>query len=83
MAHVVSDALRGENESPGFVVDALAPHAARFGLRKRDGLALLQWMLDLVGDPATPRWLSEVQAHIHRDAAMSGAPEGLTVENAA
>ncbi|MGO9319332.1 MAG: type IV toxin-antitoxin system AbiEi family antitoxin domain-containing protein [Solirubrobacteraceae bacterium] len=83
VAHVVRDALRGENASPGFVVDALAPHAARFGLRKGDGLALLKWMLDLVGDPATPRWLSEARAQIHRNAATSGAPEGLAVESAA
>jgi Transcriptional regulator, AbiEi antitoxin len=83
VAHVVSDALRGENEQPGLVVDALVPHAARFGLRKGDGLALLQWMLDLVGDPATHRWMSEARAHIHREPATIGAPQGLIVKSAA
>jgi hypothetical protein len=83
VAHVVSDSLRGENETPGFFVDALAPHAARFGLRKGDGLALFEWMLGLVGDPATTRWISEARAHIHREAAASESPEGLIVESAA
>jgi hypothetical protein len=83
VAHVVSDGLRGEHEHLGLVVDALAPHAARFGLRKGDGLALLQWMLDLVGDPGTTLWMSEARAHIHREAATGGAPDGSTVESAA
>jgi hypothetical protein len=83
VAHVVSDALRAENEQPGLVVDALAPHAARFGLRKGDGLALLQWLLNLVGDPATTVWMSEARAHIRREAATTGSPEDLIVESAA
>ena len=83
VAHVVSDALRGESERAGLVVDALAPHAARFGLRKGDGLALLQWMLDLVGDPATTVWMSEARAHIHRETPTVGAPEGAIVESSA
>ncbi len=83
VAHVVSDALRHEDEQPGPVVDALAPHAARFGLRKGDGLALLQWMLDLVGDPATNRWMSEARAHIRRETATIGAPDDLVMESAA
>lgn len=82
VAHVVSDALRSESERPGLVVDALAPHAARFGLRKGDGLALLQWMLDLVGDPATPVWMSEARAHVHREMAITGAPGGSIMESA-
>jgi hypothetical protein len=83
VAHIVSDALRGEYEDPGLIVDSLAPHAARFGRHKGDGLALLQWMLDLVGHPATPRWLSEARVHIHQDAARRAAPEDWTVESVA
>jgi len=80
VAHVVSDALRGENEQAGLIVDALAPHAARFGLRKGDGLALLQWMLDLVGDPTTSLWMSQARAHVHRETNATGARESLAVE---
>jgi hypothetical protein len=29
-------------------------------------LALLRWLLDLVGDPDTPRWLDEARAHTAR-----------------
>lgn len=60
VAHVVGDALRGVYEHPGTVADALGPHAARFGLRRGDGLALLHWLLDLLDDPEADRWMSEV-----------------------
>jgi hypothetical protein len=82
VAHVVVDALRGDNEHPGIVANALAPHAARFGLRKGDGLALLQWMLDLVSDPTTGLWLSEAQARIQRETGTIGAPESVAVGSA-
>jgi GH18 family chitinase len=51
---------------PGTFADALGPHAARFGLRRGDGLALLRWLLDLVGDPDTPRWMDEARDHTAR-----------------
>jgi hypothetical protein len=51
VAHIVADAIRGGYDSPGTFADAFAPHAAKFGLRRRDGIALLRWLLDLVGDP--------------------------------
>lgn len=62
MAHLVADALRPGYDSPGAFADALAPYAARFGLRRGDGLALLRWLLDLVGDGETDRWMA--QAHV-------------------
>jgi len=43
---------------------SLAPHAASFGLRRGDGLALLRWLLGLVGDPETPRWVVEAREHV-------------------
>ena len=77
MAHVVADAIRARYDYPGTLVDALARHAARFGLRRGDGLALLRWLLDLVGDPDTPRWMEEAQAHLAH--ASSDAKEPDTV----
>jgi predicted transcriptional regulator of viral defense system len=53
VAHVVADAIRGAYDDPGALADALAPHAAKFGLRQQEGIALLRWLLDLVGDPQT------------------------------
>jgi predicted transcriptional regulator of viral defense system len=63
VAQVIADAIRSAYDSPGTFAKALAPHAARFGLRQRDGLGLLRWLLDLVGDPETPRWMFEATAH--------------------
>jgi predicted transcriptional regulator of viral defense system len=66
VAHVMADAIRSVYDNPGTFAGALAPHAARFGLRQRDGLGLLRWLLDLVGDPETPRWMFEATAHEER-----------------
>ena len=59
VAHLIADAIRSAYDYPGPFVGALAPHAARFGLRHGDGLGLLRWLLDLVGDPDTARWMEE------------------------
>ena len=62
MAHVVTDAIRGGFDYPGTFADTLAPHATRFGLRRGDGVAVLRWLLDLVGDPETGQWMEEARA---------------------
>ena len=69
VAQVIADAIRAIYDYPGTFADALAPHAARFGLRRGDGLALLRWLLDLVGDPETSRWMQEAREHVARSAA--------------
>jgi hypothetical protein len=46
---------------PGTFADSLAPHAARFGFRRGDGIAILKWLLDLVGDPDTDVWMREAR----------------------
>lgn len=61
IAHLIADAVRSGYEHPGRSAEALAPHARRFGLPHRDGLALLRWLLDLVGDPDTSRWLEDAK----------------------
>jgi predicted transcriptional regulator of viral defense system len=72
VAHIITDSLRNVYERPTTVADALAPHAGKFGLRRHDGLALLQWMLDLVGDPESELWMSAARAR-----AGSQIPSGL------
>ncbi len=67
VAHVVNDAIRGAFDYPGKFADSLAPHAAAFGLRRRDGVALLRWFLDLVGDPGAKDWLAEAREHVDRN----------------
>jgi hypothetical protein len=65
VAHMVADAIRSGLDTPGTIADAVAAHAARLGLRRGDGMALLRWLLDLVGgDPDTPRWMEEARAHV-------------------
>ena len=66
VAHVIADAIRGVYDYPGTFADALAPYATRFGLRRGDGLALLRWLLDLVGDPQTAQWMDEARTHTTR-----------------
>lgn len=43
VGHVVDDAMRGAHDSPGAFADALAPHAAKLGLRRFDGVGVLGW----------------------------------------
>jgi hypothetical protein len=62
VGHVVADALRGVNDYAGTFVETLAPHAARLGLRRGDGVAVLRWLLDLVGDPETAKWMEDARA---------------------
>jgi hypothetical protein len=64
VAHMVADAIRSGLDTPGMIADAVAAHAARFGTRRGDGMALLRWLLDLVSDPDTPRWMEEARAHV-------------------
>lgn len=62
VGHVIADALRGVNDYAGTFVETLAPHASKLGLRRGDGVAVLRWLLDLVGDPETLRWMEEARA---------------------
>ncbi len=71
VANVIADAIRGVYDYPGTFADSLAPLAARFGLRRGDGLALLRWLLDLVGDPDTAQWMDEARSHVMQG---SGSP---------
>jgi hypothetical protein len=71
VAQLIADAIRPVYDYPGTFADSLAPHAARFGLRKGDGLALLQWFLELTGDPERDRWMDEARAHVTRTARVT------------
>jgi len=62
VGQVVADALRGVNDYADTFVETLGPHAAQLGLRRGDGVAVLRWLLDLVGDPETSRWMEEARA---------------------
>ncbi|MFD0772413.1 hypothetical protein ACFQZ2_00585 [Streptomonospora algeriensis] len=57
VGHVIADALKAGHEHPATIAQALVRHAARFGLRRDDGTALLRWLLDLTGAPERHHWL--------------------------
>jgi len=63
VANVIADAIRRVFDYPSSFAEALRPHAYRFGLRRGDGLGLLRWFLELVGDPQTAVWLREAQTN--------------------
>jgi hypothetical protein len=62
VGHVVADALRAVYDYAGTVAESLAPHAAQLGLRRGDGVAVLRWLLDLVGDPETAKWMEDARS---------------------
>ena len=72
VAYVITDAIRGAHDYPGTFADALTPFATRFGFRKGDGVALLRWLLDLVGDPQAGGWLKEARDHVNRSVLERG-----------
>jgi predicted transcriptional regulator of viral defense system len=66
VAHVVADAIRSVHDYPGAVARAIARYAIAFGLPDTDGLALLEWLLDLTRVPERQAWLDEARASIAR-----------------
>lgn len=73
IGHVVVDAIRSDYEQPRAFVAQLARHASRFGLRRGDGVQLLRWLLDLVGDPRTSQWMTEARTVTSDAGALVGA----------
>jgi hypothetical protein len=61
VAQIIVDAIGPVFDYPGAFAVGLAPHAGRFGLRRDDGLALLRWLLDLVDDEETEKWMQEAR----------------------
>ena len=74
VAQVIADALPPVYDYPGAFADALAPYAASFGIRRGDGLGLLRWLLDTVGDPEMPRWIEEARVQSERSSEKDGKP---------
>jgi hypothetical protein len=74
VAHVIADSVRNVYDYPRTCADALAPHAAAYGFRRGDGLALLRSLLDLVGDPESGRWMQEASAEAGESAASPPSP---------
>jgi predicted transcriptional regulator of viral defense system len=67
VGHVIADAIRGGQEQPRAIAEQIGKHAARFGLRRGDGVQLLRWLLDLVGDPGSQQWMTTARASVDID----------------
>jgi hypothetical protein len=61
VAQIISESLRNVYDYPSTCAEALAPHAAKFELRRGDGVTLLKVLLELVDDPQTDLWMSEAR----------------------
>jgi hypothetical protein len=61
VAEIVADSIRRVLDYPAVFAVELVGHAARLGLRRNDGLAVLQWLLDLVGSNETAEWMREAR----------------------
>jgi hypothetical protein len=85
VAQIVAQSIREVYDYPGTFAAALAPHAARFGLRRGDGVELLEWLLGLAGYPDTQLWLQEARRSLaddpHGEAGADGwrEPQSVTV----
>jgi hypothetical protein len=77
VASVVADAIRDVYDYPATFANSLAAHAAQFGLRRDDGIALLRWLLDLVGDPSTMDWIEEARRSLG-ESSQAPTPLGRT-----
>ena len=77
VAQIIATSLEKVYDYPGTFARSLAPSAARFGLRRHDGLALLAWLLDLVSHDNTGRWLQEARDSLaHRGSSRDPDPGG-------
>ena len=77
VAQIIATSLEKVYDYPATFARSLAPSAARFGLRRHDGLALLAWLLDLVSHDNTGRWLQEARDSLaHRGSSRDPDPGG-------
>lgn len=61
VAQLIVDSIRLVFDYPGTFAASLSPHAARFGLRRNDGLALLRWLFDLTKNEESAKWMQEAR----------------------
>jgi len=66
VAQIIVDSIRLAFDYPGTFALSLSPHAARFGLRRDDGIALLRWLLDLTKNDQIANWMKEARDSIQQ-----------------
>lgn len=66
VAQLIVDSIRLGFDYPGTFAMSLSPHAARFGLRRDDGIALLRWLFDLTMNEESANWMKEARDSIQQ-----------------
>jgi len=66
VAQIIADSIRRAFDYPCTFAAPLAPHAARFGFRRGDGLSLLRWLLSLVSESDTEKWIDEATQSVEQ-----------------
>jgi len=66
VAQIIVDSIRLAFDHPGTFALSLSPHAARFGLRRDDGIALLRWLFDLAKNDQSANWMKEARDSIQQ-----------------
>ena len=64
VGQLITDAISGNFDYPGSFARAISPYAAQLGFRRGDGLSLLRWLLDVIGDPRALQWLAVAESSL-------------------
>jgi hypothetical protein len=75
VAQIVAESIRRVFDYPGSFAETLAQHAARFGFKRGDGLALLRWFLSLVGDAEADVWMAAAAQSVSDSGRSTSAGE--------
>ena len=78
VAPIVTQAICQISDYPGTFAGAIAPLAARFGLRRTTGSVCSDWLLELAPAPEAPQWLDEARAHMDRARSADALSTGET-----
>jgi predicted transcriptional regulator of viral defense system len=71
VGHVIADAIRSGSDDPVTFAEELAPLADLTGLRRGDGIGVLGWLLNLVGDRDTASWIEQARVAFVRRVARA------------
>ncbi|MDA8101839.1 MAG: hypothetical protein M0Z34_02605 [Nitrospiraceae bacterium] len=62
VGRLIGEILRKGYDSATAVAQAISPAVARFGLKSRDGIALLRRLLEMPGDPDVAAWVASAES---------------------
>jgi len=61
IGQIIADSIDNSFDYPSNFAASLTSHAGRFGMRRGDGLALLRWLLEIVGNKDTELRIREAR----------------------